>query len=294
VKRREMLQVASAAVLGLSALPVQQPVAAQPKRKRLLYFTSSVGYEHPPVVRTDGQLSHSERIMTEMGQRAGFDVECTKDGRVLDGDLERYDAFAFYTCGNLLEPGVHRTPPMSAGGKQKLLDAIARGKGFVGFHSATDTFHSRGPANAIQSELDPYIAMLGGEFVTHGATQEASLVLVPPFPGASDLACAEGLSFTDEWYAMKNFSKDLHAILVQETKYLKGDCYRRPDYPSTWARLHGRGRVFYTSLGHYNEIWSNPFFQAIVQGGLAWALGSAKADVKPNLDQVAPHANQLA
>jgi len=285
--RREFVKSASAAVLGLSALSISQTRAEEPKRKRLLYFTASVGVEHPPVVRTDGRLSCSERVMTEMGKRAGFDVECTKDGRVFDGDLDRYDAFAFYTCGDLLKPGLHDTPPMSPGGKQKLLDAVAAGRGFLGFHSAADTFHSRG------AELDPYIAMLGGEFITHGPTQEASLILVPPFPGVSDLSCAEGLSFTDEWYALKNFPKDLHVILVQETKYLKGDCYRRPDYPSTWARKHGKGRVFYTSLGHHNEIWSNPFFQAILAGGLAWALGNAQADVKPNLDQVAPHANQL-
>jgi type 1 glutamine amidotransferase len=206
---------------------------------------------------------------------------------VFDGDLDRFDAFAFYTCGNFLQTGMHDTPAMTPGGKQKLLEAIAAGKGFVGFHSTSFTIPSKG------EDIDPFLAMLGGEFITHGAPQEAGLVLVPDFPGCRDLGCAEGLSFTDEWYAQRNFSKDLHVILVQETKYLKGDCYRRPDYPSTWARMHGRGRVFYTSLGHFNEIWANPFFQAIVMGGLAWALGNAKADVKPNIDQVAPHANQL-
>ena len=132
------------------------------------------------------------------------------------------------------------------------MDAVAAGKGFVGFHSTSYTIPSKG------SDIDPYLAMLGGEFITHGAPQEASLLFVPPFPGISDLACAEGLSFTDEWYSQKNFPKDLHVILVQETKYLKGDCYRRPDYPSTWARMQGKGRVFYTSLGHFNEELDEP------------------------------------
>ena len=91
---------------------------------------------------------------------------------------------------------------------------------------------------------------------------------------------------------MKNFAKDLHVILVQETEYMKGDCYRRPNYPCTWARLHGKGRVFYTSLGHREDVWTNPFFQAIVLGGFDWALGNASADVKPNIDKVTPQANQ--
>ena len=72
-----------------------------------------------------------------------------------------------------------------------------------------------------------------------------------------------------------------------------GDCYRRPDYPCTWARMQGKGRVFYTSLGHREDIWTNPFFQAIVMGGFAWVLGNANHDVKPNIDQVTPKANQL-
>lgn len=286
-KRREFLKSASAAVIGLSAFPIGRAVAAESKRKRLLYFTASVGYEHTPVVCIGGQPSYSDRVMKEFGKRAGFDVECTKDGRVFDGDLDRFDAFAFYTCGDFLQPGMHNTPPMTAAGKQKLLDAVAAGKGFVGFHSTSYTIPSKG------TDIDPFLAMLGGEFITHGAPQEAALLFVPPFPGISDLACAEGLSFTDEWYSQKNFPKDLHVILVQETKYLKGDCYRRPDFPSTWARKHGKGRVFYTSLGHFNENWANPFFQAIAMGGLAWTLGNAQADVKPNLDQVTPQANQL-
>jgi uncharacterized protein len=306
MKRRDMLKATSAAVLGLSAFPLRWVAAAEKKRQKVLYFTRSAGYEHSVVHREGSRLSHSERVLTQMGKRAGFEVECTKDGRVFDGDLDRYDAFAFYTCGDLFRPSLHATPPMTPGGKRKLLDAIAAGKGFVGFHSAADTFHSppqtsevlkiSGVSGRHHSKgplLDPFIAMLGGEFLAHGAIQEASLILVLPFPGASNLGCSEGISFTDEWYALANFARDLHVVLVQETKYLKGGCYRRPNYPSTWARRHGRGRVFYTSLGHRNAMWTNPFFQAIAMGGLNWALGNAEADVKPNLDQVTPHANQL-
>jgi uncharacterized protein len=74
---------------------------------------------------------------------------------------------------------------------------------------------------------------------------------------------------------------------------MKGDCYRRPDFPITWARRHGHGRVFYTSLGHREDVWTNPFFQAIALGGIAWAVGDASYDIKPNLSDVAPLANQL-
>ena len=293
MRRRDVLKAAAGA-LGLAAWPLGWATAAEDEKRRVLYFTRSVGFEHSPVARRGERLSHSEQVLTEMGRRAGFAVECTKDGRVFDGDLDRYDAFALYTCGDLTQPSKDGAPPMSVKGKERLLEAIASGKGLIGFHSAADTFHSTGPDQGAQAKLDPYIAMLGGEFVAHGAEQEALLIIASRFPGAGEIGCSEGISFTDEWYALRNFAKDLHVILVQETQYLKGACYQRPNYPATWARLHGKGRVFYTSLGHRDEIWTNPFFQAIVMGGFAWALGRAKAEVSPNLDKVAPQANQLS
>ena len=292
MKRREMLKAASAAIVGLSGLPLGCAAPAETK-KRVLYFTRSVGFEHSPVRREGNRLSPSEQALVDLGKRAGFDIECSKDGGLFDGDLDRYDLFAFYTCGDLTRPGKDPGRPMTPAGKRRLLEAIAGGKGFVGFHSAADTFHWPGPRGEIQTDRDPYVAMLGGEFITHGAQQEASLVLTSRFPVISGIGCAEGLSFTDEWYALKNFAKDLHVILVQETRFMKGDCYRRPDFPCTWARMHGKGRVFYTSMGHRDDIWTNPFFQAIVLGGFAWALGNAPAEIKPNIDQVTPQANQL-
>ena len=261
------------------------PLLRGGKRQRVLYFTRSAGFEHSVVKRNSAGLSYSDNVLTEVGRRAGFDVECTKDGRVFDGNLDQYDAIAFFTSGDLTGPSKDGAPAMTPQGKQKLLDAISADKGFVGFHSATDSFHSK-------TEVDPYIAMIGGEFVIHGAQQEASLLITGGFPGMN-LGMGEGIAFTEEWYACKNFSKDLHVVLVQETKMMKGDMYRRPDYPATWVHLYGKGRVFYTSLGHREDVWDNPFFQAIALGGLSWAMRNADFSVAPNIDKVTPLANQM-
>src|SRR5581483_5586115 len=163
----------------------------------------------------------------------------------------------------------------------------------VGFHACADSFHSRGPRNENQTEIDPYIAMLGGEFIKHGKQQEASLIISSRFPGAASLAMGEGIAFHEEWYSFKNYAKDLHVILTQETCMMQGPEYKRPDYPCTWARMHGRGRVFYTSLGHREDVWSNPFFEAIAMGGISWALGKVDFDIQPNIDKVTPLASQL-
>jgi type 1 glutamine amidotransferase len=288
MRRRDLLKIAPAAALAWPAVAIPGD-----KKQKVLYFTRSAGFEHSVVQRKGAELAHSEMILTEMGQRAGFEVECTKDGRVFDGNLDQYDLIAFYTTGDLTGPGKDDSPPMTAAGKRKFLDAVAAGKGFVGFHSATDTFHSKGERFENQTEVDPYIAMIGGEFVGHGPQQEASLIITSRFPGAGNLGMGEGIAFTDEWYAGKNYAKDLHVILVQETKMMKGDVYRRPDFPSTWARMHSEGRVFYTSLGHREDIWTNPFFQTIALGGIAWAMRNVDFDVKPNIGEVTPQASQL-
>jgi hypothetical protein len=286
MKRRQMLQAASAAVVGLSAFPLRWVAAAGAKKQRVLYFTRSGGYVHSVVDRGNSRLSYSEKVLTEMGKRVGIEVECSQDGAVFDGNLDPYDAIAFYTSGDLCHPG-GTGKPMTPQGKQNLLAAVAAGKGFVGFHACTDSFHSQG------EQVDPYPAMVGAEFLTHGPQQDASLIITSQFPGLNGLCMAEGISFTEEWYAQKNFAPDLHVILVQETKYMRGNCYQRPNYPCTWARKQGKGRVFYTSLGHREDIWINPFFQAIVMGGFAWVLGNAEHDVTPNINRVTPKANQL-
>jgi len=288
-----MLLSAGAALVGLSAFPLRWVGAAEKKKHKILYFTRSVGFEHSPVARKDGQLSFSEKIMIEMGQKHGVEIECSKDGRIFDGSLEQYDAFAFYTCGDLTAVDPKRDdPPMSAQGKQRLLEAIAAGKGFVGFHSATDSFHSKGPRDENQTELDPYCAMLGGEFIVHGSQQKAKMrIASPKFPGCEGLG--DGFEVNEEWYALKNFAKDLHVVLVQETAGMHDWCYQRPPFPATWARVHGKGRVYYTSLGHREDIWTNPVCQQVVLGGFSWVLRDVDADITPNIEKVTPKAWEL-
>ncbi|MBN2315984.1 MAG: ThuA domain-containing protein [Sedimentisphaerales bacterium] len=291
IDRRDMLR-ATGVALAASAFPLNWVAAAEKKKQKILYFTRSAGYEHEAVKVKDGKPSISDRILTELGQRYGFEVVCTKDGRVFDGDLDQYDAIAFYTSGVLTEPNEAKTPPMTPEGKNKLLQAIAEGKGFVGFHAATDSFHSEGPRDENQTEIDPYIAMIGGEFIVHGAQQEATIRTVSPeFPGVRDFGNVQKLK--EEWYTLKNFAKDLHVILVEDNEGMKGDCYQRPPFPATWARIHGKGRVFYTSFGHRDDIWTNARVQGIIAGGLAWAMGNVTVDVTPNMDTVTPKASQL-
>jgi type 1 glutamine amidotransferase len=218
-------------------------------------------------------------------------VEPTKDGTVFDGDLDQYGAFVFYTTGDLTQAGRDGTPPMSARGKQRLLEAVAAGKGFVGSHCASDTFHSTRSADGTEVK-DPYIEMLGGEFISHGRQQDARMKVVDAgFPGMQ--VAEAGFVMHEEWYSLKNLAPDMHVLLVNETEGMDGRDYQRPPFPATWARMHGRGRVFYTSMGHREDVWTNPTFQSILIGGIKWALGEVNAEIPTNLNDVTPRANEL-
>ena len=71
---------------------------------------------------------------------------------------------------------------------------------------------------------------------------------------------------------------------------MKGTMYDRPAYPTTWAREEGKGRIFYTAMGHREDIWTNPTFQNILVGAIRWTTRDVDAVVPPNLAEAAPGA----
>ena len=170
------------------------------------------------------------------------------------------------------------------------------GRGFIGTHSASDTFHTsnedkKGPDRYVnhREKADAYVRFLGGEFIKHGAQQMArNKVTDPKFPGFEKVGSE--FIFQEEWYSLKDFTPDIHVLTVIDAPSMKGVEYQRPPYPTTWARKEGRGRVWFTALGHREDVWTNPIFQDILVGGIRWALGEATAEVPANLKETAPEA----
>ena len=142
--RREFLRTLSTAALTATTagLALSQGSFGA-KKKSLLVFTKSSGFEHAVVKRKDGNLSIAETAITQLGAKHGFEVTCTKDGRIFDSkDLHAHQAVFFFTTGDLTQSATDKNPPMSAAGKQTLLTSIVNGLGFVGCHAASDTFHT--------------------------------------------------------------------------------------------------------------------------------------------------------
>jgi type 1 glutamine amidotransferase len=119
----------------------------------------------------------------------------------------------------------------------------------------------------------------------------------PAFPGCGTLHLplthAFGIEVQEEWYTLKDFAPDMHVLLVLDTGGMVGPDYQRPPYPIAWARAYGKGRVWFDAMGHREDVWDNPKFQAMVLGGIEWAGGRVTAPIPPNLAKVAPGASTL-
>ena len=292
--RREFLRTTALTGAGL-ALSNRLMAASN---KSVLVFTKSSGWEHDVVKRVNGQPSIVEDAVNLLGARHGFKVEVSKDGRIFDDPkLHSFAAVVFFTTGDLTTLGTDGKPPMSPKGKQTLLDTIQGGLGFVGIHAASDTFHTPPDTPDLSNryiahgdQQDPYLKMLGAEFIIHGRDprlQDANVIVNDPkFPGLENVKLP--VIFNEEWYSLKDFTPDLHVILTVDTKGMKGECYQRAPYPMTWARMQGKGRVFYTALGDRPENWKSEFLLNVLGGGIRWAIGDANAQVDVNLKQVAP------
>jgi len=193
--------------------------------------------------------------------------------------LKNYDAVAFLsTTGELPIPDT-----------AAFLKWIADGHAFIGLHSATDTLH----------QTPEYIKMIGGEFAGHGAFHPA--VPVTNMDAGNPITAGWGPSVTinEEFYLFKTYDPtQVHLLLA--LPYQPYTATRQPgEYPVSWIKMYGSGRVFYTSLGHrddvlmdaaigdqefkirYNQASVANAVQKHILNGVRWALGLIKADTTP-------------
>ena len=243
-------------VLGITlAIMVAQTgtgEAARAKHK-VLYLTHSAGWKHDV-------LPVSEVILKEIGERSGaFDVTATKDCSLISREsLKQFDAVVFYTTGEL---------PITDEQKAAFLDFIKSGKGFIGIHSATDTFY----------KWPEYGELIGGYFDQHPWHQDVT-VKVEDSHHPATRHLDKSFQIKDEIYQFKDFSRDrVHVLLSLDASSvdltLPAVHRKDKDFALAWWRNYGKGRVFYTALGHREEVWRDARFQQLLLGALSWAMG---------------------
>ena len=180
-------------------------------------------------------------IYTKFLTGAGFDVLITEDRDHFRPEaIKPFDVIVDYTTGEDLAPEQ----------AQGLLGGIIEGKGFIGVHSAADSFMN----------TPGYIHMVGGRFLTHPEPIELTFNILNPHHPV--MAGIEDFRMVEELYLMETYG---HFELLIST-YYKGF-----DRPVAWVKPYGKGRVFYTALGHGKEQTENPNFQRMIVNAVRWA-----------------------
>ena len=234
-------------------------LAAQPKR--ILYITLSAGFRHE-------SIPTSIEVLKQVAARSGkLEITATEDVSLLTpAKLRDFDAVFFYTTGEL---------PISDTQKADLLEFIRSGKGFGGVHSATDTFYN----------WPEYGDLIGAYFNGHPWVQPVRLkVTAPDFPAVADLA--PEFTIKDEIYQFRNFHpENVRVLLTLDTASVDikapGVNPGATEFPSTWVRNYGQGRVFYTALGHFDETWRDARFQGMLEQAMLWVTGQIEGDATP-------------
>ncbi len=262
--------------------------------KKLLILTHAGLYKH-------ASLRPAETAVTELGKGGGFEVT-TLEGYKQSPDnldlsiitaeyLAQFDGLMMMTNGNL---------PLENSQKQAIVNFVRGGKGFIGIHCASLTLY----------DFPEYGEMLGGYFQQTIRQNRIFVLKVEDTEHPATRMLGTSWPLADEFYRYGTaawtadrpeenvdalfdnripvgFSRDRVRVLLSidtEQSDLSGlrGMTRGGDYPQAWCRDYGKGRSFYTALGHRIEIWeSDPVFRAHILGGIRWALKIEEGDATP-------------
>ena len=258
-------------ILGASALLSQAPAP-----KRLLAIGDvRTGFQHDSIshalatierlgresgayityIRTDSQLITKQPI--SVGERKNVNAR----------NLDYFDAIFYFGTGE---------GDLTSQQKADLMSFIKEdGKGFIGAHTGDDAYFT----------WPEFGEMMGGYFDNHpwGVFDAPVIVEDRAFPAMKSFPA----SFTihDEIYEHKDFSRDRVHVLARldasKLDFSKPAIHRTDkDFPVAWAKMYGKGRVFYSTFGHTDEAWDDVRVQKMYLEAIKWAMRLVGEDVR--------------
>ncbi|TXT29882.1 MAG: hypothetical protein FD138_2359 [Planctomycetota bacterium] len=286
--------VSAFVLAGLMSAVCSLPSAgAQTPKSKILFLTESKGFKHGSVNRDvkDGakkDLAAAEVAMTQLGQQTGlFSIHCTQDTKAdfTKENLKNYDIVAFYTTGELPIADADRDYFMNEWLKQKR-------HGWIGFHSAADTFRTNNPAHKWYWDLS------GGTFKGH-PWNAGELVTITVHDTAHSAMKPFGAEFQikDEIYWYDHWvPENVHVLMSlniekcktkgQVTKKKEGDkeveTVHAEHVPVAWCRSWGDGKIFFNNLGHNEGTWTDKRFLDSTEAAIRWIRNEVPGDSKPN------------
>ena len=226
----------------------------------VLVFSKTLGYRH-------ASITNGIAAISELGIKHGFRVEATEDSNTFTrSNLARFQTIIFLSVtGDVLNSEQEST----------FKDYLLQGGGFVGIHGAIF-----GPL-ACEEHWAWYSEMFCCSFTNHSAVVPGTV-----FIEDGNHPSTTGLPIrwvrTDEWYNYVGTPRTCAHVLatLDESTYRGGSV--GADHPITWCREIGKGRMWYTTMGHTGSAFSEPHFLQHLLGGIVVTAGWAHGDFAPN------------
>ena len=257
-----------------SALPAK--ALASPKKPRKLLVFDRQGIYNGRLYGGHASIPHANLAAQLMGEKTGaFTATLSSEpGAISAANLQQYDAvYLNNTVGDVFD-----TPEMRAA----LAAFVANGGGIVGNHGTS----------VASPNWTEFGEILGATGASHREpTEKATIIVEDPSHPVVRAFDGKPFEYVDEFYRLAApYSRDKVRVLLSldpiVTDMMQGRCFGGclrddNDYPVAWIRQHGKGRVFYTTLGHNPDLFWDPRMLAMFLAGTQYALGDLAADATP-------------
>lgn len=210
-------------------------------------FSKTQGFRHD-------SIPEGTAAIQEIAKERSWPIQTTEDASVFTKEgLSKFDTVVFLnTTGDVLD----------AAQQTAFESFVESGGGYVGVHAASDC----------EYEWPWYAKCVGAYFDSHPAIQPAT-IKVEDHIHPSTAALPADYTFTDEWYNFKaNPRSNVRVLASLDEKSYEGG--KMGDHPIMWCLEVGKGRSWYTNLGHRKETYSDPKFLTSLEEGILWASQS--------------------
>jgi type 1 glutamine amidotransferase len=255
--------------MALIKAAVPKRATAKPAKPRKMLVLSYQSHER-------GRFAGEKALELMAKQTGAFELVFVRDkaalaDAVVPEKLKAFDA----VCVNNSTGGQGK----AKNGKtlvQNLSDYVAAGGGLVGIHSATD---------------NKFGEVFGGFFSGHPWHENVGVKVDDPDHPLCKVFAHEGFMIRDEIYQFARiYSREKLRVLLSLDMTKTTDKGRRKDkdHAVAWVKTHGKGRVFYCSLGHNPHIFWQPKLLRFYLDGIQFALGDIQADTTPSAKLAKP------
>lgn len=236
-------------------------LSADKDQPRLLLFEKVNGFRHR-------SMEAANAMFRELAQRNGWDIVSTDKAGVMNPtDLRKFDAVIWNNVsGDVLTLSQRRA----------FENYIRAGGGFLGIH---------GSAGDFIYFWDWYPdTLIGARFIGHPDDPQFQngAVRIEDNPAGLGSALAPGWTMSEEWYSFRRSPRPTSAVVasLDESTYqpvgMGGQDLRMGDHPIAWSRCVGKGRSFYSAIGHKPESYSDPRHQQLIEDAIRWTAGKGK------------------